>query len=184
MRDDLNTPVTSVEQAMRMEYPDQCAQPCNECPWRKQSVPGYLGPYTATEWLDAAHAEGAIACHKTIPPGGGWGDRTLQCAGLASFRHHVMKTPRNRTIAVGPANPAVLQSNDEFLRHHEGGDEAVRHELDHGWETPDGYVCDGCTVRGHHEHRCHHADAGPACTCKGCNPTPEELAEFKETLNE
>ncbi len=62
-----------------------------------------------------------------------------------------------------------------------GTSESVRHPMDHGWVTPDGYICDGCSVLGVHEHRCHRADAGPACTCTLCRePSPEELAALME----
>lgn len=63
--------------------------------------------------------------------------------------------------------------------------DTYRHPLDHGWVTPDGYLCDGCNVLGSHEHRCHRADAGPACACAVCRePTPDELAAFSVALRE
>lgn len=59
---------------------------------------------------------------------------------------------------------------------------ATRHVLDHGWNTPDGYLCDGCAVRGVHQHRCHEADAGPQCECELCHPTREEIEAFRREL--
>lgn len=119
---DLNAPIASVEDAMtRDEYPAPVPKPCRECPWRRNATPGHLGPFTADEWLEVAHGEYPIACHMTIPPGGGWGDQTRQCAGAARFRANVCKSPRNPTIAAGPQDPErVFSRNAEFREHHEG----------------------------------------------------------------
>lgn len=115
----LNAPVTSIADAMTREYPDAVPKPCNDCPWRRVAVRGWLGPYSAEEWLDAAHGEAPIACHETIPTGGGWGDKTRQCRGAAIFRENVQKQPRNPTIATGPEDKVtVFASNAEFLEHH------------------------------------------------------------------
>lgn len=118
----LNAPAESYAEAVSREYPEPCAQPCAECPWRRVAAPGWLGPMDADEWLEVAHGEAAVACHMTIPDGGGWGVRTLQCAGAATFRANVCKLPHNPTIATGPVDAdAVFASNAEFKAHHEGG---------------------------------------------------------------
>jgi hypothetical protein len=118
MRHDLNRPPATVEDALERQYPRACAVPCRDCPWRRGAARGWLGPMTGEEWIDAAHGEGAIACHLTIPAGGGWGDATQQCAGAAAFRANVCKQPRNPTIAVGPERDDVFASDAEFLEHH------------------------------------------------------------------
>jgi hypothetical protein len=88
-------------------------------PLARVAIPGWLGPYTAEKWLNAAHGEGAIACHQTIPDGGGWGDDTRQCQGAAIFRANVCKSPRNPTVADAPQDKAtVFASNVEFIAHH------------------------------------------------------------------
>lgn len=100
-------------------YPEPVAQPCNECPWRRKAAPGWLGPHSAALWLEIAHSEPAIACHKTIPEGGGWEGSTRQCRGAAIFRRNVLKSPRNPSVAVGPKDTEhVFASNAEFLAHH------------------------------------------------------------------
>ena len=119
MRTDLNAPVASVEDALTRRYPEACDQPCRECPWRKDSAPGWLGPQSADEWLRAVHGETPIACHMTIPRSGGWGRKTKQCRGAASFRANVFKTPMNSTVAVGPRDDSVFGSDAEFRAHHE-----------------------------------------------------------------
>lgn len=116
---DLNAPITTTEEAMAREYPPACAVPCNDCPWRRNATPGWLGPYTAHEWADAAHREGAVACHQTIPEGGGWGPKTVQCKGMAIFRANVFKQPRNRTIETGPRDvDRVFTDEREFIIYH------------------------------------------------------------------
>jgi hypothetical protein len=94
--------------------------PCMDCPWRRDSSPGWLGPYTAQEWIEMAHSDVPIACHRTIAtPESGW-DGALQCAGSASFRANVAKSPRDPRVAQQPPRDDVFQSNAEFIDHHEG----------------------------------------------------------------
>lgn len=116
--DTLNTSPETIEDALLRQYPPAVPEPCNECPWRKKSVPGYLGPYNAERWLESAHAEAPIPCHKTIQEGG-WGPKTRQCRGAAAFRANVCKSPRNRTIEAWPPDPEVFESNAAFVEHHE-----------------------------------------------------------------
>lgn len=90
--------------------------PCDECPWRKDSIPGYLGPHTAEEWLNMAHGEGPIACHKTIKVNDSW-EGARQCRGAASYRANSLKIPRNPEIVVGPTDDRVFKFW-EFIEHH------------------------------------------------------------------
>lgn len=118
----LNEPVKSIEEAMSREYPPCVKEPCNDCPWRRDATRGWLGPYDADEWLRCAHGESAIACHQTIPEGGGWGENTRQCRGAAIFRANVCKSPWNPTVETGPRDTKrVFAWDDEFKAHHEGG---------------------------------------------------------------
>lgn len=117
--DRLNTDVTDLQDALTREYPEATASPCNECPWRRTAAAGWLGPHTAERWAEIAHGEAPVACHKTIPDGGGWGPKTQQCRGLASFRTNVCKSPHNPTIATGPADKEkVFSSSAEFINYH------------------------------------------------------------------
>lgn len=119
VRDDLNAPIRDLEDAVTRVYPPPVKEPCRECPWRRASWAGHLGPFSPEEWLDILHGESPIACHLTIPPGGGWGDNTRQCRGAAIMRANVCKTPRNPSIETGPEDPVtVFRRNAEFLEHH------------------------------------------------------------------
>lgn len=107
------------------EYPEPTAAPCNECPWRRVAVAGYLGPYTALDWVKIAHGESAIACHKTIDSnkaGESWDQEGLrQCRGAAIFRANGFKEPHNESIATGPQDcDTVFHDGIEFIRHHTG----------------------------------------------------------------
>lgn len=103
------------------EWQDVRESPCNECPWRRKSIEGFTGPFEAEDWVNQAHADGPIHCHKTIKNGMDMDDpELLQCAGAARFRAHVYKRPRNPTAAVGPVDrEKVFTSNQEFLEHHD-----------------------------------------------------------------
>lgn len=109
-----------------MSLPEVTAKPCNDCPWRRNSLPGWLGPFNAGEWLLLAHGEAAIACHLTIADSdedgnGDWNQPGMrQCAGAAIFRANICKSPRNPEIARLPQDREnVFSWNDEFIAHHE-----------------------------------------------------------------
>lgn len=101
-------------------------QPCNDCPWRRNSIRGWLGPHTAEEWVQMAHGDGQIACHQTIPEGSDDDDPDLStmtaCAGATIFRANVCKSPRPTRGIPAYQLPAdrerVFSWNDEFIAHH------------------------------------------------------------------
>jgi hypothetical protein len=108
----------------RSRWTSRCHQlrprPCKECPWRRDSQPGYLGPLDAETWLVAAHGDQPIACHETIKSSDQPWNELKQCRGSAIFRANVFKSPRNRDVAVGPLDTKmVFGTNEEFLEHHE-----------------------------------------------------------------
>lgn len=122
---------TRYERVMRERdsLPEVAAKPCVECPWRRDSTAGHLGPHSAEEWVEIAHGESAIACHITIKSNqvdddgnASWAQPGMrQCAGAAIFRANIMKTPRHPKVAVGKADrETVFGWNDEFIKHHEG----------------------------------------------------------------
>ena len=92
---------------------------CNDCPWRRVSAPGWLGPLSAEEWIALAHGEGAIACHQTIVEDESWQD-ARQCGGAAQYRRNVCKLPKNPEVAVAdePDTEKVFGRSTEFFEHH------------------------------------------------------------------
>jgi hypothetical protein len=88
----------------------QHTKPCGDCPWRRDSLPGWLGGVPAETWLRGAHGEERIDCHTLIGP---------QCAGSAIYRANVCKAPRDPDVLRLPKDKAnVFASPTEFLEHH------------------------------------------------------------------
>ena len=84
----------------------------------RRACRGWLGPYSADEWLRIAHSDEIIPCHLTIEEEGCL-DGTKQCAGAATFRANLGKLPRDRLVAVGPADrERVFATNQQFREHH------------------------------------------------------------------
>ena len=98
--------------------PDATPQPCSDCPWVRTAMRGWLGPFTADEWIAIAHSDEPVACHRTIKVSGRW-EGASQCRGLASFREHICKSPRNPEVVVGPHDVRVFATNAEFRSHHD-----------------------------------------------------------------
>lgn len=89
--------------------------PCSDCPWRRNSLPGWLGPLDARQWLAVAHGDGEPGCHTCRTPDGG----CRSCAGLAMFRANVCKVPRDpEALRLSPNTVTVFASNSEFEAHH------------------------------------------------------------------
>lgn len=109
------------------ELPGPVANPCNECPWRRDSTPGHLGPFTAHEWVAIVHSDQPIACHKTIVEGGSWAG-AKQCAGSGHDRTNVMKVPRNDEVWIADEIDGTVvfggqgsaEANAAFVEHHTG----------------------------------------------------------------
>lgn len=98
--------------------------PCGECPWRRKSLPGWLGPHSAEEWNAGVHGDHEIACHLSIPEHfvddvDADTSELLTCSGAAIYRANVCKSPRNvpREHAL-PADRVTVFGHGEFLAHH------------------------------------------------------------------
>lgn len=91
----------------------QHTSPCSDCPFARNSLPGWLGRMSPEQWMMAAHGETFAECHTRI---------SMQCAGMAIFRANVCKSPRSEAILRLPPNQIkVFANNAEFLTHHKGG---------------------------------------------------------------
>jgi len=40
--------------------------PCNDCPFRRESIAGFLGGTELEDWVAAWNVEGPFPCHKTV----------------------------------------------------------------------------------------------------------------------
>lgn len=89
----------------------QHKKPCSDCPWSRDSLPGWLGGETVEAWLAEAHSDNEIPCHTL---------KGAQCAGSAIYRRNVLKTPRDAGVLRLEADrELVFATPSEFKEHHE-----------------------------------------------------------------
>lgn len=106
-------------------------KPCKACPFRRNSVAGWLGPWSPTELL-LSLANTPFPCHKTIS---GDGDQLITdddlqgCAGAAIFLNRkcelsrAPETQAHQGLCRGDpiseaAAPNIFNWSQEFLDHH------------------------------------------------------------------
>lgn len=100
--------MTTSEEAVTA--PCQHTTPCHDCPWRRDSLPGWLGGASVEEWTGAARGDEMIQCHVI---------RNQQCAGAAIFRKNIAKLPRDQDCLMLPADrEKVFASPGQFTEHH------------------------------------------------------------------
>lgn len=98
----------------------QHTSPCSDCPFRRDSMPGWLGLLSVDDWVELAHGEGSADCHTTKQKGGkGWA-----CAGLAIYRANICKSPRDASAMRLKPDTTLVFSFGEFKKHH-GKEETV-----------------------------------------------------------
>lgn len=85
--------------------------PCHDCPFDRESLPGWLAGMTPQQYRDLAHSDAMIECHAIAGP---------QCAGAAIYRANVCKLCRDADVLSLPANrQRVFATPMEFVEHHE-----------------------------------------------------------------
>lgn len=107
----------------------QCKEMCDECPFSKNSLPGFLGPYESPESLHTIvmMREIPFPCHKTHP----FNDADLSdvgtkyplCAGALAYMAKNAKLPRDSNLrqlvlSVSDKEKANVFSVSNFLKHH------------------------------------------------------------------
>ena len=103
------------------DLPEATAKPCNECPWRRNSFPGHLGPFSPEAWVELVHSDAPIACHKTIKGDEEWDSPGIkQCAGAGIHRTNTFKSPRDPAVYTSdePDTEQVFARSTEFIAHH------------------------------------------------------------------
>ena len=99
----------------------QHKSPCSDCPFRRDSVPGWLGQLNVDQWVQLAHGEGSADCHTQVQSNKeGWA-----CAGLAIYRSNVAKSVHDPNALRLPADRVNVFSFGEFKKHHESKLEAT-----------------------------------------------------------
>lgn len=100
--------------------------PCRECPFRKTSIPGWLGPDSPAEVIAQVHSEGGYGCHMLLE---GRGDEdgvvpreeAEHCAGAMLHANLTHKQYRNKEMAEHQGRISkckVKVMGWEFLEHH------------------------------------------------------------------
>lgn len=111
-------------------------KPCQKCPFRKDSAPGYLGEasYNPTTFLMSMEHD-PLPCHMAVE----WDDDDsnpddlryeLPCIGSLQFLRNIAKLPKNSEYVelrnqVNKINPGIFQTKQQFIEHHSCPNEAV-----------------------------------------------------------
>ncbi len=93
--------------------PQQHTGPCDDCPWRRTSLAGWLGAHSPEEWLADVRSRGRLDCHTLKKKKG----EQWQCAGAAIFRANILMVPMPGQLKL-PKSDQVFDKDAEFLAHH------------------------------------------------------------------
>ena len=97
-------------------------KPCRECPFRRESMPGYLGEDTPDGFMATTLADHEMPCHLTVDyEEDDWEeslDEASYCAGALNFFRNMCKISRDRNRPQGEKDPTVFSNPMEFLAHH------------------------------------------------------------------
>jgi predicted Zn-ribbon and HTH transcriptional regulator len=100
-------------------------EPCNACPFRKNSAAGYLGGrWTATELHQFVMSEGNFACHKTIEIDNVFTDKNEHCVGSILYMNkNAKRCSHNKERAAlqekfKDADKSNILNLVEFQQHH------------------------------------------------------------------
>lgn len=101
----------------------ELTKPCKACPWRKDSIKGYLGESKPAEFLQQSEIELRMPCHLHVDyERDDWKAQTKtapQCAGRAIHYANRFKTPRDpELLRLPPDRDAVFTWPQEFYDHH------------------------------------------------------------------
>lgn len=97
--------------------------PCAECPWRKDSMKGWLGNSTSVEFLQLSESEARMPCHMHVDyEKDNWRDQAAsapQCAGRAIHFANRGKLAQNpELIKMKPDFEKVFSNPQDFINHH------------------------------------------------------------------
>lgn len=104
----MNRKLISTEEAVESDH--QHTTPCSDCPWRRDSLNGWLGGHTPEEFLRIAHADTTYNCHAVT---------NQQCAGMAVYRRNTCKSTRPPMLTLPADHATVFSNRMQFQAHHE-----------------------------------------------------------------
>lgn len=105
----------------------QHTQPCAQCPWRRDSLRGWLGEDTPADFAATAESDERMPCHITVDyEREDWreqADSAPRCAGRAVYLRNRCKVPRDREEAefvrsVERDADNVFTTAAAFIAHH------------------------------------------------------------------
>lgn len=101
----------------------QHSKPCRECPFRRKSMPGYVGMDTPDGFLATTMADHRMPCHLKVDyESETWESdqhAAPECAGAATFFANLCKRSRDPNRMRIPADCVnVFARPEEFLAHH------------------------------------------------------------------
>ena len=101
-------------------------EPCRDCPFRRKSVPGWLGADTPENFIETTLADYEMPCHLTVNyEDPAWFQdlsAAQACAGASIFFANICKLSRDpKRLKLPPDTEKVFASKTEFLTHHERG---------------------------------------------------------------
>ncbi len=105
-----------------------CKTPCTDCPFRKNSLPGWLSDYTPRELHNIIMAEKPFPCHMTHPNNivtyeDAGSEEYPLCAGALQYMKKAAKLPLNpelRALVSGIDRTQLdnILTVPEFFEHH------------------------------------------------------------------
>jgi hypothetical protein len=87
----------------------QHTKPCQDCPFARSALRGWLGSMSVEEWLRCAHGVTKVDCHVHL---------TKECAGLAIYRANCAKLPMPGQLRLPKDRKRCFSSPVEFTAHH------------------------------------------------------------------
>lgn len=107
-------------------YRPPTPKPCSDCPFRRASMPGWLGAGSPESFLDCLQRDEPLPCHQTIDyDDPRWLEKWnaqqggSMCGGALIFLANKLQHPRTRGFPTLPSDRVTVFSDSlEFVRHH------------------------------------------------------------------
>lgn len=102
-------------------------EPCKQCPFRRKSMPGWLGANSPEEMVNGIMSEVPLPCHSTIDyRKRDWAEKWFArkigklCMGARIFSANCAKKPRPTSLlpVVEQNTELVFTTPQEFVAHH------------------------------------------------------------------
>lgn len=100
--------------------------PCNDCPFRRRSMPGWLGAGSPESFIHCINTDDPLPCHQTIDyEDPNWKEKWVEeqqgsmCAGALILMANMQKLPRDRGFPRLPQDKeTVFATAQEFVCYH------------------------------------------------------------------